>query len=231
MTHETDTIQTTAVMDDPQARALLQATSDRGYRLPADFPGFTAQLTVQIDADTWSGRVAGRTPQEITVTLDAAAADTARDWAQNELRSIIGHRWPTPFSQRDGRYTLTCDATPHPLGTRIHLHGNPMHSAYRVREDHIRLVQRTAGAQSFTITLLAHTHVPDGRSLPAQYVVVFRDGDSNDIVRVDAYTDTFVEIGDCWLPAWRQVVSHNRAGMRASTLTLHDHRLFNQREW
>lgn len=230
MTSYPDTIQATAVQDDPQARALLRAATERSYRLPADFPGFTAALTVEMDAERWTGRMTGRTPQEIRVTLDDETATAAREWAQGELRSIIGHRWPTPFDERDGRYILTLDPTPHPLGVRIDLHNDPLRSYYRVRAEQILMVQRFMGAQSFTITMLAHTHVPDGRTLAAQYVVVFRDTTTFQIAGTDAYNDTFADVAGCWLPTWRRVVRQNQVGVRVSTLTLHDHRLLEREE-
>jgi hypothetical protein len=225
MTHHTDTVEKTPVADDPQARALLHNATERSYRLPSDFPGFAAQIAVQIDADTWTGSVEGRTPQSITVTLAGTAPDAASKWARKELSSIIGHRWPTPFAQRDGRYTLTADMTPHPLGTRIDLHGDPLRSHYRVRDGQIRLVHRTMGEQSFTITMLGHTHLPDGRTLPAQFVVVFRAAEGKALLRTDAYIDTFTDVAGCWLPECRQIVHADQAGMRVSTMTLHDHRL------
>lgn len=227
MTTYTDRMEATDQMDDPHARAILQAATERGYRLPTDFPGFAATLTVQIDADSWSGSVTVHTPHELSVTLDPAA-DTAHEWAHNELRSIIGHRWPTPFVQRDGRYTLTCDLTPHPLGARIDLHGDPLHSFYRVNDKQITLVQRTIGSQSFTITMLAHAQLPDGYTLPAQYVVVFRDAATDALVRSDAYTDRFTEVTGCWLPTWRRVVRQDAQGLRVSTLALSDHRLLTE---
>lgn len=227
MTIYTDHSEQTSVADDPQARALLHNATERSYRLPSDFPGFAAQIAVQIDADTWTGSVAGRTPQQISVTLDDES-EFAREWAQNELRSIIGHRWPTPFEQRDGRYTLTADMTPHPLGPRIDLHGDPLRSHYRVRDGQIRLVHRTMGEQSFTITMLGHTHLPDGRTLPAQFVVVFRAAEGKALLRTDAYIDTFTDVAGCWLPAWRRVVRQDADGMRVATLALHAHRLLDE---
>lgn len=229
MPSTTDPLPTHAISDEPQARELLRAATERSYKLPHNFAGFHAHTTVQYGAQIITGTVRVQSPQQITVQVDDASeqpAPTAADtWLQSELRSMIGHRWPVPFEQRDGRYLLTQDATPHALGPRIDLHGDPLHSSYRVRGEQITLVQRTMGGQSFTITMLAHTLLPDGRSLPAHYVVVFRDAASQHIIRTDAYTDRFMSVAGCWLPHERQVVRHDADGMHAAIFVLYEHTL------
>ncbi len=224
-----DRLESLTQHDDAQARALLQAATERSYKLPRGFAGFHAHTTVQYGAQVFTGKIHVQSPQQITIQVDDPAehpATTATSmWLHGELRSMVGHRWPIPFEQRDGRYMLTQDTTPHLLGTRIDLHGDPLQSYYRVRGEQIMLVQRTMDLQSFTITMLAHSILPNGHSLPAHYVVVFRDATSQRIIRTDAYTDRFTQVEGCWLPHERQVVRQDADGLHAAVFVLYEHTL------
>lgn len=208
--------------DDPRARAILEGTVAQSYKLPLGFPGFRADLAVQIDERQWHGHLVGYTPRHVAISLPDA---DARMWAERELQSILGHRWPAPFAERDGRYGLTLGDTRHPLGVRIDLHGDPLRSHYRVCDDRITLVQRTMGDQSFTICVLDVQCLPDGRHLPKHFTVVFRETESGRLVRSDAYTDQYVLVDHCWLPALRRVHVIDAHGLRTHVMELSNHRL------
>lgn len=210
------------VQDDPRARALLEGAVAQSYKLPLGFPGFRADLAVQIDERQWHGHLVGYTPRHVAISLPDA---DARMWAERELQSILGHRWPAPFAERDGRYVLTLGDTRHPLGARIDLHGDPLQSHYRVRDDRITLVQRTMGDQCFTIHVLDVQRLPDGRHLPKHFTVVFREKESGHLVRSDAYTDRYVLGDNCWLPALRCIQVADAHGLRTYVMELSNHRL------
>jgi hypothetical protein len=180
---------------------------------------------VQIDDQTWYGRVTGYTPRHITVTLPDTAAHA---WAERELQSILGHRWPTPFAERDGRYTLTLDTTYHPLGVRINLHGDPLQSYYRVCDDRITQVYRVMGDQKFTISILDVHILPDGRHLSKHFTVVFQDQAGGSIARSAAYTDRYVAVSNCWLPALRRVIVTDAHEAHTYVLELSNHRLMDE---
>jgi hypothetical protein len=222
---ETEHIGIQEVQDDPQARALLEAAAAQNYKLPLGFAGFQADLMVQIDEQTSHGRVTGYTPRHITVTLPDTAAHA---WAERELQSILGHRWPTPFAERDGRYTLTLDTTYHPLGVRINLHGDPLQSYYRVCDDRITQVYRVMGDQKFTISILDVHILPDGRHLSKHFTVVFQDQAGGSIARSAAYTDRYVAVSNCWLPALRRVIVTDAHEAHTYVLELSNHRLMDE---
>ncbi len=211
-----------AIQDDPQARALLQGASARSYKLPRGFTGFTARVVAQLDDLQSQGDTTIYTPHHVQVRL---LDSTAQLWAERELQSMIGHRWPTPFEERDGRYVLTMDPSPHPLGTRIDLHGDPLQSYYRVRDGHITQVYRVMGEQCFTIQIIATHSLPDERYVPTHFTVVFRDHTTQRIVSSSTYSDQYRNVGNCYLPRSRRVLSHDSDGTHAYELHLSDHRL------
>lgn len=218
--------QSNAIQDDPQARALLQGASTQSYKLPRGFTGFTARVVAQLDDQQSQGDTIIYTPRHVQVRL---LDSTARLWVERELQSMIGHRWPTPFEERDGRYVLTMDTTPHPLGTRIDLHGDPLQSSYRVRDGHITQVYRVMGEQCFIIQIIATHSLPDGRYVPTHFTVVFRDYTTQRIVSSSTYSDQYIAVGNCWLPRWRRVLSNDSDGNHVYELHLSDHRLLDSR--
>ncbi len=214
--------QSTAIQDDPQARALLQGASAQSYKLPRGFTGFTARVVAQMEDQQSQGDVTIYTPRHVQVRL---LDSTTQLWVERELQSMIGHRWPTPFEERDGRYVLTMDTTPHPLGTRIDLHGDPLQSYYRVHDRHITQVYRVIGEQCFTIQIIATHSLPDGRYVPTHFTVVFRDHRTQRIISSSTYSDQYTSVGNCWLPRSRRVLSNDSDGNHAYELHLSNHRL------
>lgn len=213
------------IHDDPKARAILEGATAQSYKLPLGFPGFQGDLTVAIDTESWHGRVVAYTPRHVSVTLPNAEAQA---WAEREIQSILGHRWPTPFAERDGRYTLTLGDTRHPLGVRIDLHGDPLRSHYRVCDDRITQVHRVMAEQHFTINILDVQHVCDGRHLPKHFTVVFREANSGQLVRMNAYTDRYAYVANCRLPALRRVLVTQAAGLRTYVMEVSNHRLLHE---
>lgn len=213
-----------AVANDPAAHELLRAAHERGYRFPAGFGGFSATVTFITDAATTEGSVAMRAPRDLILDLDASEEDTA--WVRQEIASIAGHRWPTPYEQSDGRWTLTLsDDTANPLGQSIKVHDDPFDSGYRVRDGKISQVLRKMGNTRFTITMLDHQPAGDGRLLPSIFTVTFWDVETGRLTRSDAYNDSYVVVEGVTVPSFRRVVTFKDEGQSVRELALSNHTL------
>jgi hypothetical protein len=214
------------VRNDPNAHDALRAAHDGGYRFPEGFHGFTAAVAVtEIQADgaevrRGAGSVTIGGPRAIELALDG---DDLASWVRGELASMAGHRWPTPYEQADGRWTLSIGVeTASPLGRLITVHDDPFQSAYRLRDGRISQVIRTMGGTRFTITIQGHTPTDDGRVLPATFTVSYWDTAEGRLTRADAYTDRYAVIDGVWLPRSRRVVTATDAGFVARELALSD---------
>lgn len=149
---------------------LLERAHAAAYRFPAGFAGFHA--TVHTSAgDTGTVVVRGRRDHEFVFTHEAGDAD----WAREQVASILGHRWPAPYAEGDGRYSSRTETDGDPGGTLVRLTGDPMNSAYRVRDDEISEVHRTTGQVRFTIVISGSTHTAEGR-LPNHFSVYYWRG-------------------------------------------------------
>ncbi|CAN5615450.1 hypothetical protein BH09CHL1_BH09CHL1_21480 [soil metagenome] len=218
MVAQTETI----VANDPGAHELLRAAHERGYRFPAGFGGFSADVNLSTDSSTTQGTVSVRAPRDLTLDLDVPEEDAG--WVRQEIASIAGHRWPTPYEQSDGRWTLTLsDDSANPLGQSIKVHDDPFDSGYRVRDGKISQVLRKMGPMRFTITMLDHQQAVDGRLLPSLFTVTFWDTENDRLTRSDAYTDSYVVVDGVTVPSYRRVVTFKDSGQSVRELTLSNH--------
>ncbi|MFN8663006.1 MAG: DUF3386 family protein [Thermomicrobiales bacterium] len=215
---------TVQVTNQPQAHAALQAAHEGGYRFPADFAGFSAEVQVEHDGETQNGRVTLRSPREIEIDLEAD--EETLGWLRQELGSMAGHRWPTPYAESDGRWTLTLEARAgDPLGDLIRVHDDPFNSSYRVRDGRITQVNRQMGPTRFSINIHEHTETADGRTLPAVFTVAFWDSAQGRLSRTDEYLDRYVEVAGVQLPAERRILRVEDDGISVRKLTLSGHTL------
>lgn len=211
------------VANQPQAHAALQAAHEGGYRFPADFAGFTAEVEITGGEPARTGRVTLRSPREIEI--DVEADEETLGWLRHELGSMAGHRWPTPYAGSDGRWTLTLEDDGAALGDLIRVHDDPFNSSYRLRDGRITQVNRQMGPTRFSINIHEHTTLPDGRTLPAIFTVAFWDAAQARLTRTDEYRDRYREVDGVQLPAERRVLRAADDGISVRTMTLRNQTL------
>ena len=197
------------------ADVLLRRAHQAGYRLPPDFPGFTATVRTA-SGDTGRLVVRGRT--DLDLTFDGTTTADAH-WAREELASMVSHRWAARYDDGDGRWDKRADSD------TVRLLDDPFDSAYRLRDELISEVHRTAGDVRFVIAVSGRATVPDGRHLPTHFTVFHWATGTGQLVRAEHYVDAYVPVGDVQLPARRQVVAATAEGLTTRTLTLSDHRV------
>ena len=215
---------TETIVNDPNAHQVLRAAHEAGYRFPLGFAGFTATVHVTDGGHDASGHMEISSPQDLSLEIDADEATTA--WLRHEIASMVGHRWPTPYEESDGRWTLTLEPDEaHPLGQLVRVHDDPFQSSYRVRDGRIAQINRQMGPRRFSIIPHEHVDTPDGRTLPSHFSVVFWDLTQGRMVRSDAYQDQYVPVDGIYLPAARRVISADDAGITVRELELSDYEL------
>jgi hypothetical protein len=211
-----------AVKDDPQARALLQRAFEKTARWPADFKGFTADLSANADGKETKGRVTVKSPQEVEVVLDDP---DLQKWATSTVGMIAVHRGPRTFDQSDGKSVLTLGpAGSHPLGQPVHIH-DTLKSHYRIKDDRITQINRSMGPVKFTINIEDSALTQDGKYLTTRYTVYYFSPQDGKLTNVESFTDTHVRIGEADLPASRRVISADNGAVSVRTLTFTNHRL------
>lgn len=211
-----------ATPNDIAAHTLLRAAHEGSYRFPAEFAGFSADLTLHHDGATTTGTVIVRSPRN--VTLEISGSDDAVAWTTRELGSMAGHRWPVSYADGDGRWSLALDPEDgDPGGRLVRVLDDSFASTYRVLGGRIARIERTMGPVRFAITIQDHVNIVGSFVLPKAFTVTFWQADADRLTRADAYTDHYTEVGGVFLPALRRVVSSDNSGITARELVLANH--------
>ena len=202
---------------DAEATKLLREARE-ARALWKKFPGFSADIEVNMDGKVHRGKVRVAASGKVTFEQLDQLAET---WARPILTADVGHRL-------DEAAETTCyfadTDTNHPLGRAIGLIGDGMGSVYRVLNKQVLVVNRKMGKSRFSITLLESRFNPEGKYLPGSYVVHFWDAEKGDLQKTDLYTNTWKRVGAFDLPVTTRVVSTSR-GTSAKSSTLSNHTL------
>jgi hypothetical protein len=162
------------------------------------FPGFEADLTVRIDArPAATGRVSVAPDGSITMEFPDGAE---RDWARRQIGSMVMHRGLDGPPQLAPGASFLEPRSDHPLGRLIRLADDGMGSSYRIRDGVITEVNRTSGPLRFSNRVLAVATNAEGRQLPLSYSVVYRDGGTGALARVETFHHTWRRVGHLDLP-------------------------------
>lgn len=200
---------------DPEASRLLTEAS-KNRAIWQDFPGFSADIEVNIDSKISKGKVGIDAKGGIRIeNLDKAA----ERWAMQVLTTDIDHRL-NAVGPKGGFFTDK--DTDHPLGRSITLVGDGMGSHYRVRDKQIIVVQRQMEKIRFAITMMQTTFNKEGKYLPSSFIVHYWDTESGDLRKTDAYTHVWKRVGDFDLPATTRIVSTSRQ-VSVKSLALSNH--------
>jgi len=189
---------------DPAAVLLLKDAYSRREHWGPEFPGFRADIAVQIGAESGKGtvEVKPRGPNQVRVTLENAKL---RRWATEALGSIVAHRQAGDFKSNDGRYPLTLGPEDHhPMGRLLKLNDG-MGSSYRLKDGLLMQINRQAGPQMrFTIDMLDYRRTQHNKWLPHLFTVSFFAAKGGALLRHDTYEDTYRLVGDYYLPNERR---------------------------
>ena len=210
---------------DPQAYALLEAAHNNRQMMPDDFPGFTAKLTYIKDGAATTGTITYRRQGKTEIVLPDLAKDEY-SWVEDKTLNLIGHRRGGTFAEGDGRNPLTFGKLPdNYFGKLIELNDG-MKSSYRVKDNKVAEVTRTAGGMRFTISVIETLTTDNGKYLANHFLVSYRDEKTGDLKMVEGYRDSYSQIGGVWLPIMRTVVTTGAASPEgAATATMQAIRL------
>jgi hypothetical protein len=196
---------------DPAAYELLKAASGTRQVMPDSFPGFTSKLAFSSGGKSYAGTVRFERGAAIVVDVPGVSAED-KEWLEDQVPSIIGHRRGGDFAQGDGRNPLHFGKveTENSFGKLIEL-GDRMNSSYRVRDNKITEVTREAGGTRFTISVVDTMDADPGKYLSTHFIVSYRDKATGALKQVEAFNDEYAKVGAVWLPASRNVTTFDEA--------------------
>jgi len=214
-----------AVANDPAAKALLQDAFDKTSRWGETFPGITADLILNQNGTEYKGKVTIQSSKETDVSLEVGPEGEALlGWLKNQVGMMAAHRASRSFEESDGKYSITFakELDVHPLGRQICIHGDGMHSRYRIKEGRIQQISRSMGKMRFTINIVESMTTKDNKFLTTQYVVYYFTPEGQ-ISQVENFTDTPFEICGVYLPGTRRIISAENGEVLVRVLEFKNH--------
>src|SRR5262249_38136634 len=151
---------------DPEATKLL-ADARAARANWHEFPGFSADMEVNIEGKAHRARLAVTPKGDVQFKLDDEAAG---HWARRILGSLVGHRMDSGRGG-DSQCAFPHNNTANPLGRAITVLDDEFHSSYRIRDRQVIVVNRTTKDSKFTITVLENMVNEEKQFLPVSYVV------------------------------------------------------------
>jgi len=146
-----------SVPENPAATKLLSEA--RQARMEWDnFPGFTANLIVNHNGTIVRGKV--NVSKDAQIDLEGFEDQEVKSWLRRQLGSLVSHRLSNGTVQKTPCAFLD-DNKNHPLGRKIQVLNNELHSSYRIRDRQIIEVNRSMKAIRFTITVLHNYETPE----------------------------------------------------------------------
>ncbi|HEY7152720.1 MAG TPA: DUF3386 family protein [Gemmataceae bacterium] len=160
-----------------------------------DFPGFTADIEVNINGKVLRGTVDVSGKGEVALKLEDAVAVK---WAKNTLGSIIGHRLSSGPDE-ETPCAFVDEEEHHPLGRAIRVLNDEFHSSYRIRDRQVIVVNRHTPGSRFTITVMENIRTKEEKFLPACFVVnTWGSGEA--LISSETHHQTWQRVGAFDLP-------------------------------
>jgi hypothetical protein len=181
---------------DPAATKLL-ADARAARALYHDFPGFRADVEVNLDGKVTRGRVEVSDKGKVTLQLVDAGAET---WAKHTLASIVGHRLDNGAAEGETPCAFVDEDAHHPLGRAIRVLNDEFHSSYRIRDRQVIVVNRHVPGSRFTITVMENILTKEQKFLPVSYVVNTWDAKTDTLTSSETHHQTWQRVGAFDLP-------------------------------
>ena len=187
---------------DSGARELLRRALMKRYTWDAGFPGFRGAWELR---ETGAMPVTGRFEVRPDLTVQVEATDAAaRAVMRNEISSFITQRKPVAFDETYGATAFARSATRPDGSTVVVAVGDPLATTYTIKGGEIVEVSRSMGRLSYTARELRTIATGDGRTITAEYDVIYTSNEDQSRIAVEHTVDAYEPRDGWWVPAGRR---------------------------
>jgi hypothetical protein len=204
---------------DPAAAEMLRKARET-RAVWENFPGFTADVTVDIDGKQEHGKLSVDDASVASVEL---SDKTLQAWTEEQAGSLVQHRLPSGFA--DEKPTFADEEKDHPLGRLIRLGDSDYGSVYRIRDNQVMEVNRHAGPVRFTISVLESEKNKDGKYLPRVFNMTTWDEKTNEVKSTSSYLNTWTRVGNFDFPQHILEIESEPNNRHVRELTFTNYRL------
>ncbi len=171
------------------------------------FPGFTADIAISEGDVSYRGRIRVTPDFKYELMIDEKAKQA---WVVAKLRSVIGHRKPSPARDYDVSFA---DHKPGHVSGRL-VKENSGAGTFRIKDGLIREVIRKSDSSWFEISNLEHLQTHKGKYLPRTTSVTYRDPATGDLLSNRSNFFGWKRVGDFNLPARTFTIETSSGGKR-----------------
>lgn len=157
------------------ARDLFRAAYENRYTWDAEFPGFTADLTLKQGDQTYIGKV--RVNPDLSYDVLDVADEKAKERMMGFVWEVVTHRKRSSFEQAHGKNSFTLGQTDETGATEILVSGDAMGSNYKIRNNEICQVSRVMRGTAFVINHKASLDTGNGY-ISTGYDIVYRNAET-----------------------------------------------------
>lgn len=178
------------------AREVFRAAYENRYTWDEQFPGFSAEVSVNYDGEVYQGIASVKS--DLSVEVSNIDIEEIHQLVVNELKMEVIHRRRLPFEKVHGRNSYEFEGTDEEEAMKIREAGDEKDSHYKVKEQVITQVNRILGDVAVKVDTLGTTKTPEGY-LVAHFQTIFRDAQTEEILQKQDVRDFHDKIGNYYL--------------------------------
>ncbi|MCD8485283.1 MAG: DUF3386 domain-containing protein [Desertifilum sp.] len=195
------------------ARDLFQAAYQHRYTWDANFPGYSADVTLTQGDEVYRGTV--RINPDFSVEVSGIDNEEVQQSIYTQLRDVVTHRKRSSFEQAHGKNSFSLGNTDDSGATEILVQGDSMGSNYKIRGTEICQVSRVMGKMAFVIDTYKSLETPEGY-LSQRYDAVFTNPQTGQQIQELQFHDSYEKVGNYYVMT-NQVVNANKQGEQTTT--------------
>lgn len=195
------------------AKELFKTAYENRYTWDANFPGYSADIELKQGTEVHTGKV--RINRDWSVDVTGIDEEQVQESVYTQLRDIVTHRKRSVFEQSHGKNEFNLGETDTSGAVEILVKGDAMGSNYKIRGTEICQVSRVMGRMAFVIDTHESLDTREGY-VASRYDAVFRNPQTNDVMRVLKFEDTYEKVGDYYVMT-KQVIHSYENEERTTT--------------
>jgi hypothetical protein len=196
------------------ARDLFRKAYENRYTWDAQFPGYTADLTLKQENEVYTGKL--RVNADYSVEVTEIEDEKVTESVYNQLRDIVTHRKRSSFEMSHGKNTFNLGNEDPTGAVEILVTGDAMGSNYKIRGTEICQVSRVMGPVAFVINTEQSLETDEGY-ISTKYNAIFRNSKTNELKGKRDFTESYEQFGNYYLPTHQVIDAINAGGEKFVT--------------
>lgn len=195
------------------ARTLFRAAYENRYTWDHNFPGYTADVTLQEGDQVYQGKV------QVNANLSGDVLEVEDDQAKQailgQIREFALHRIRRTFDETHGKNTFTLGETDETGAVEVLVGGKSEGDRYKVRNNEVCLVHRHIHSIVVTINTFSSHQTGEGY-LSHRYDSVYHDPKTGEQKGASQFEDNYEKIGNYYILTQRIIQSETDGQKTAS---------------